>query len=127
MILLKVLNQKLQVESEKLKQCFYQHHEMPQKSWSNYAQELISYFTTWITELGFNNFDQYEDSNYYRTAKVLIACGNKKKHFLDNCLNSVTPLDLSKKLDDYENIKESFKNKELPKKTMSNFRPQFKN
>ncbi|GFW94476.1 SCAN box domain-containing protein [Trichonephila clavipes] len=49
------------LNSEKLKQCFYRHQKSTEKSWRNYAHELNSYSTEWITELQVKTFEQLKD------------------------------------------------------------------
>lgn len=96
------------LNSEKLKQCFYRHHKTFDKSWRNYAQELYSYFTEWITELDVQNFQQLKDLIVTEQLKFRVPI-EVRDHFLEDWLKIKTPFDLAEKLDDYESIRESFK------------------
>lgn len=63
---------KYKLNSEKLKQCFYRHHTSPDKSWRNFAQELFSYFTEWITELNIETFEELKNLIVTEQLKSLL-------------------------------------------------------
>ncbi|GFW60841.1 SCAN box domain-containing protein [Trichonephila clavipes] len=106
------------LNSEKLKQCIYRHQKSGEKSWRNYAHELNSYFTEWIAELQVKTFEQLKDLLITEQLKYRVPA-EVREHFLDDWIKLKTPYELAEKLDEYESIKQSFR--EIPKKNCYKF------
>ncbi|GFX80609.1 retrovirus-related Pol polyprotein from transposon 297 [Trichonephila clavipes] len=107
------------LNSEKLKQCFYRHQKSAEKSWRNYAHELNSYFTEWIAELQVKTFEQLKDLLITEQLKYRVPA-EVREHFLDDWIKLKTPYELAEKLDEHENIKQSFR-REIHKKNSYKF------
>ncbi|GBO04753.1 hypothetical protein AVEN_103999-1 [Araneus ventricosus] len=73
-----IILKRYKLNSEKLKQCFYRHQKSAEKSWRNYAHELNSYFTEWISDLEVKTFGTTEGSDDYRAAEVPCSCGSER-------------------------------------------------
>lgn len=121
-----IILKRYKLNSEKLKQCFYRHPKSHDKSWRNYAQELSSYFTQWISELNIETFQQLKDLIVTEQLKFRVS-SEIRDHFLEDWLKFTTPYELADKLDDYESIKDSFKKKDMTKRNFPFIRNQYGN
>ena len=114
-----IILKRYNLNSEKLKQCFYLHQKSAEKSWRNFAHKLNSYFTEWIFELEVKTFEQLKDLIITEQMKYPVLA-EMREHFLHERKDMKTLYDLTIKFDEYENIKQSFR-WEFPKKNDHKF------
>ncbi|GBM77388.1 hypothetical protein AVEN_213851-1 [Araneus ventricosus] len=93
--------------------------KISKETWKNYAHELNSYFTEWISDLEVNTFEQLKDLMTTEQLKYRVPV-EMREHFLHEWIEMKTPCDLAEKLDEYESIKQSFR-REFPKKNCHKF------
>ncbi|GFT38017.1 SCAN box domain-containing protein [Nephila pilipes] len=100
--------------------------EVPDNA-SNYdfVKSLIlkryNYFSEWISKLKSDTFQQLKDLMVTEQLKFRVPL-DVREHYLEDWLKFTTPFELAEKVDDYGNIRESFKKKDQPKRNFANFR-----
>ncbi|XP_071041462.1 myb-like protein X [Parasteatoda tepidariorum] len=100
------------LNAEELKQNFYRHFKSPEKSWRNFAQELNCYFSEWVSEAKITTFDDLKSLMVTEQMKRHVP-NDMRDHFLEDWMELNSYSKLAGKLDDYESLKNSFKEKSV--------------
>ncbi|GFW96469.1 retrovirus-related Pol polyprotein from transposon 297 [Trichonephila clavipes] len=86
----------------------YEKKKNPDSTWRDFYFELSSYFEGWIKELKITTFDQLKSLIIADQIKRKTPA-NIKEHFLDIWVDLNDPLELSEKLDAYDNLRPGMK------------------
>ncbi|GBM88082.1 Retrovirus-related Pol polyprotein from transposon 17.6 [Araneus ventricosus] len=107
-----LLLQRFKLSPEKFRQLFLFHQKDDEKTWQDFQHELQTYFDGWTLGLKVNTYDQLRE--------LIIADQMKKKapydlreHFLDEWSTINSPIELTKKFEDYEDVRRTIKPKQF--------------
>ncbi|GFW10959.1 transposon Ty3-I Gag-Pol polyprotein [Trichonephila clavipes] len=104
-----MLLKRFRVTGDRFRQYFSQQKKNPDSTWRDFYFELSSYFEGWIKELKITTFDQLISLIIADQIKSKTPA-NIKEHFLDIWADLNDPLELSEKLDAYDNLRPGMKN-----------------
>ncbi|GFY29453.1 retrovirus-related Pol polyprotein from transposon 17.6 [Trichonephila clavipes] len=101
---------RFKLSPEKFRQLFVKHQKNPETTWDDFYYELQTYFEGWIAGLGITTFKQLKD--------IMITDQLKKKapiefkeHHLDEWSGIISPVDLARKIGEYEDVRKTFQKK----------------
>ncbi|GFX05438.1 retrovirus-related Pol polyprotein from transposon 297 [Trichonephila clavipes] len=104
-----LLLKRFKLSPEKFRQLFVKHQKNPETTWDDFYYELQTYFEGWIAGLGIT-IKQLKD--------LMITDQLKKKspiefkeHHLDEWSGIISPVDLARKIEEYEDVRKTFQKK----------------
>ncbi|GFY11488.1 retrovirus-related Pol polyprotein from transposon 297 [Trichonephila clavipes] len=103
-----MLLKRFRVTGDRFRQYFSQQKKNPDSTWRGFYFDLSSYFEGWIKELKITTFDQLKSLIIADQIKRKTPA-NIKEHFLDIWADLNDPLELTEKLDAYDNLRPGMK------------------
>ncbi|GFW81088.1 peptidase A2 domain-containing protein [Trichonephila clavipes] len=105
-----LLLKRFKLSPEKFRQLFVKHQKNPETTWDDFYYELQTYFEGWIAGLGITTFKQLKDlmitDQLKKKAPIEI-----KEHHLDEWSGIISPVDLARKIEEYEDVRKTFQKK----------------
>ncbi|GFS58150.1 retrovirus-related Pol polyprotein from transposon 297 [Trichonephila clavipes] len=105
-----IASKRFKLSPENFVSFFVKHQKNPETSWDDFYYELQTYFEGWIAGLGITTFEQLKD--------LMITDQLKKKapiefkvHHLDEWSRIISPVDLARKIEEYEDVRKTFQKK----------------
>ncbi|GFU66033.1 uncharacterized protein TNCV_3270691 [Trichonephila clavipes] len=95
---------------EKFRQLFVKHQKNPETPWDDFYYEFQTYFEGWIAGLGITTFKQLKDLMITDQLKKK-APTEFKEHHLDEWNGIIYPVDLARKIEEYEDVRKTFQKK----------------
>ncbi|GFW77091.1 retrovirus-related Pol polyprotein from transposon 17.6 [Trichonephila clavipes] len=105
-----LLLKRFKLSPEKFRQLFVKHQKNPETTWDNFYYELQTYFEGWIAGLGITTFEQLKDL-MIRDQLKKNAPIEFKEHHLDEWSGIISPVDLARKIEEYEDARKTFQKK----------------
>lgn len=105
-----LLLSRYKLNSENLKQMFYNHARRNEDTWRTFTHEVTNYFNEWITEVQIQTLDQMKNLVVTEQIKRQVPY-EIKEHFIDEWAKLNNPYELATKLDEYESVRSSLKMK----------------
>ncbi|GBL99177.1 hypothetical protein AVEN_140649-1 [Araneus ventricosus] len=104
----KILLKRYKLTPETFRQKFFMHNKNLGSTWKNFAYELSSFFNEWV------NADSFEKlSDLIITDQIKRKVSQKvKDHFIDDWSKLNSADDSLEKLDDYDNLRSTFRSKQ---------------
>ncbi|GFW54101.1 retrovirus-related Pol polyprotein from transposon 17.6 [Trichonephila clavipes] len=94
---------------EKFRQLFVKHQKNPETTWDDFYYELQTYFEGWIAGLGITTFKQLKDLMI--TDQLKKKAPIEFKEHLDEWSGIISPVDLARKIEEYEDVRKTFQKK----------------
>ncbi|GFS80800.1 retrovirus-related Pol polyprotein from transposon 17.6 [Trichonephila clavipes] len=101
---------RFKLSPEKFRQLFVKHQKNPETTWDDFYYELQTYFEGWIAGLGITTFKQLKDLMITDQLKKKAPI-EFKEHHLDEWSGIISPVDLARKIEEYEDVRKTFQKK----------------
>ncbi|GFT53540.1 retrovirus-related Pol polyprotein from transposon 17.6 [Trichonephila clavipes] len=98
------------LEARKISSAFVKHQKNPETTWDDFYYELQTYFEGWIAGLGITTFEQLKDLMITDQLKKKAPI-EFKEHHLDEWSGIISPVDLARKTEEYEDVRKTFQKK----------------
>ncbi|GFY17105.1 retrovirus-related Pol polyprotein from transposon opus [Trichonephila clavipes] len=121
-MLLKIF--KLSPEAFKVK--FKRHCKSAENTWRDFGFELANYFNEWISGLKIYDFDRLKQLVIVEQMKEQVS-RDIQQHFIDDWSRIVTVDDLTEKLDDYENARDTHTHTQYNQATKATLSQPYRN
>ncbi|GFX45731.1 retrovirus-related Pol polyprotein from transposon 17.6 [Trichonephila clavipes] len=105
-----LLLKRFKLSLEKFRQLFVKHQKNPETTWDDFYYELQTYFEGWIAGLGITTFEQLKDLMITDQLKKKAPIEFKEYH-LDEWSGIISPVDLARKIEEYEDVRKTFQKK----------------
>ncbi|GFU62636.1 peptidase A2 domain-containing protein [Trichonephila clavipes] len=105
-----LLLKRFKLSPEKCRQLFVKHQNNPETTWDDFYYELQTYFEGWIAGLGITTFKQLKDLMITDQLKKKAPI-EFKEHHLDERSGIISPVDLARKIEEYEDVRKTFQKK----------------
>ncbi|GFY28831.1 SCAN box domain-containing protein [Trichonephila clavipes] len=105
-----LLLKRFKLSPEKFRQLFVKHQKNPETTWDDFYYELQTYFEGWIAGLGITIFKQLKDLMITDQLKEKAPI-EFKEHHLDEWSGIISPVDLTRKIEEYEDARKTFQKK----------------
>ncbi|GFV23955.1 retrovirus-related Pol polyprotein from transposon 297 [Trichonephila clavipes] len=105
-----LLLKRFKLSPEKFRQLFVKHQKNPETTWDDFYYELQTYFEGWIAGLGITTFKQLKDLMITDQLKKKAPI-EFKEHHLDEWRGIISPVDLARKIEEYEDVRKTFQKK----------------
>ncbi|GFW28256.1 retrovirus-related Pol polyprotein from transposon 17.6 [Trichonephila clavipes] len=105
-----LLLKRFKLSPEKFRQLFVKRQKNPETTWNDFYYELQTYFEGWIAGLGITTFKQLKDLMITDQLKKKAPI-EFKEHHLDEWSGIISPVDLARKIEEYEDVRKTFQKK----------------
>ncbi|GFW42612.1 uncharacterized protein TNCV_4258051 [Trichonephila clavipes] len=105
-----LLLKRFKLTPEKFRQLFITHQKSSDKTWCDFYQEVQTFFNGWIEVLDVKTFDKLRDLLIVDQMKKRTPVEFKERH-LDKWLSINCPVELSKRLEELEDVRRTLKQK----------------
>ncbi|GFY19813.1 retrovirus-related Pol polyprotein from transposon 17.6 [Trichonephila clavipes] len=105
-----LLLKRFKLSPEKFRQLFVKHQKNPETTWDDFYYELQTYFEGWIAGLGITTFEQLKDLMITDQLKKKAPI-EFKEHHLDEWSGIISPVDLARKIEEYEDVRKTLQKK----------------
>ncbi|GFT48323.1 uncharacterized protein TNCV_4708791 [Trichonephila clavipes] len=105
-----LLLKRFKLTPEKFRQLFVTHQKAPERTWIDFYHELNTYFNGWIDVLKIDTFSKLSDLIITDQLKRKTSF-EFKEYYLDEWANMNSPVQLTEKLEEFEDFKRTLKQK----------------
>ncbi|GFW93577.1 transposon Ty3-I Gag-Pol polyprotein [Trichonephila clavipes] len=105
-----LLLKRFKLTPEKFRQLFVTHQKAPERTWIDFYHELNTYFNGWIDGLKIDTFKKLSDLIITDQLKRKTPF-EFKEYYLDEWANMYSPVQLTEKLEEFEDFKRTLKQK----------------
>ncbi|GBO13746.1 hypothetical protein AVEN_120129-1 [Araneus ventricosus] len=122
-----LLLQRFKLSAEKFRQLFNKHQKAPKKesTWYDFYYELKKYLEGWLNGLNVKTFEQLKDLMLVDQIKKRTSM-EFKEHFMDEWTTIISPTEMVKKIEDFEDVRKTIKSKLFATQTERTNKGQFK-
>ncbi|GBO42562.1 hypothetical protein AVEN_95937-1 [Araneus ventricosus] len=120
-----LLLQRFKLSAEKFRQLFNKHQKASESTWYDFYYELKNYLEGWLNELNVKTFEQLKDLMLVDQIKKRTSM-EFKEHFMDEWTTIISPTEMVKKIEDFEDVRKTIKPKLFATQTERTNKGQFK-
>ncbi|GBL76021.1 Retrovirus-related Pol polyprotein from transposon 412 [Araneus ventricosus] len=120
-----LLLQRFKLSAEKFRQLFNKHQKASESTWYDFYYELKNYLEGWLNGLNVKTFEQLKDLMLVDQIKKRTSM-EFKEHFMDEWTTIISPTEMVKKIEDFEDVRKTIKSKLFATQTERTNKGQFK-
>ncbi|GBN42172.1 hypothetical protein AVEN_237778-1 [Araneus ventricosus] len=120
-----LLLQRFKLSAEKFRQLFSKHQKAPESIWYDFYYELKNYLEGWLNGLNVKTFEQLKDLMLVNKIKKRTSM-EFKEHFMNEWTTIISPTEMVKKIEDFEDVRKTIKPKLFATQTERTNKGQFK-
>ncbi|GBM05171.1 hypothetical protein AVEN_134434-1 [Araneus ventricosus] len=120
-----LLLQRFKLNAEKFRQQFNKHQKASESTWYDFYYELKNYLEGWLNGLNVKNFEQLKDLMLVDKIKKRTSM-EFKEHFMDEWTTIISPTEMVKKIEYFEDVRKTIKPKLFATQTERTNKGQFK-
>ncbi|GBN10427.1 hypothetical protein AVEN_190778-1 [Araneus ventricosus] len=120
-----LLLQRFKLSAEKFRQLFNKHQKTSESIWYDFYYELKNYLEGWLNGLNVKTFEQLKYLMLVDQIKKQTSM-EFKEHFMDEWTTIISPTEMVKKIEDFEDVRKTIKSKLFATQTERTNKGQFK-
>ncbi|GBM95937.1 hypothetical protein AVEN_14597-1, partial [Araneus ventricosus] len=120
-----LLLQRFKLSAEKFRQLFNKHQKASESTWYDFYYELKNYLEGWLNGLNVKTFEQLKDLMLVDQIKKRTSM-EFKEHFMVEWTTIISPTEMVKKIEDFEDVRKTIKPKLFDTQTERTNKGQFK-
>ncbi|GBN63838.1 hypothetical protein AVEN_88583-1 [Araneus ventricosus] len=120
-----LLLQRFKLSAEKFRQLFNKHQKAFESTWYDFYYELKNYLEGWLNGLNIKSFEQLKDLMLVDEIKKRTSM-DFKEHFMDEWTTIISPTEMVKKIEDFEDVRKTIKQQLSATQTERANKAQFK-